>query len=309
MNKSLRANLLLLLTAMVWGAAFVAQVVATDALEPFTFNAVRMLLGALALTPVIRLMDAHAAKGGSRQAQSAERVPFSRLTQMQKQTLLRGGLICGVLLMVASSLQQLGISMGASAGKAGFITALYIVLVPLLGLLRGKRVRPLIFVAVALAVGGLYLLCMKERFTLEASDLCLILCAFFFSLQILAVDHFSRQTDCVKLSCLQSLVTAILSFVVMLFCEHPTWAALQSCAVPILYAGIMSCAVGYTLQVVAQKDTDPTIASLILCMESVFSVLFGWLILGDRLTFREYLGCAVMLCGILLSQMPERKAK
>lgn len=308
MKRSTRANLLLLLTAMIWGAAFVAQDVAMDSLEPFSFNGLRMSLAALALLPVIFWSDRRARRDGDAdQSGTGAGVPFSQMTARQRRTLLLGGLCCGVLLALGSVFQQLGISMGTGAGKAGFLTALYIVLVPLLGLFWRKRVRALIWLAVAVSAAGLYLLCIKDGFVVEISDAYLILCAFSFAGHILVVDHFSRKTDCIKMSCLQFFVVAALCLAVAAWTERPAWSDVAACAVPLLYAGVLSGAVGYTLQIVAQKDTDPTVASLIMCLESVFAVLAGWLILGDTMTAREYLGCAAMMCGIVLAQWPEKR--
>lgn len=308
MNKSTRANLLLLLTAFIWGAAFVAQDVAMDALPPFTFGALRMLLAALAVLPFCLISDKQAARKGLQDANTGAGVPFAKMSPVQRKTLILGGLVCGLLLALGSGAQQLGISGGASAGKAGFVTALYIVLVPLFGVFLGRRIRPVICAAVLLSVAGLYLLCIKSGFAIEPSDLYLILCALCFAGHILVVDHFSRRTDCVKMSCLQFFVTSCVCAVIALLTERPTLAGVRACLVPILYTGILSGGLGYTLQIIAQKDTDPTVASLIMCLESVFAVLAGWLLLGDRMSVREYAGCAAMLCGILLAQWPEKKA-
>lgn len=304
MKRSMRANLLLALTALIWGVAFVAQDVAADSLEPFTFNALRMALAALALVPVVAVMDKKAARDGTADAEgTGAGVPVSRMNPRQRRTLLLGGVCCGVMLALASVFQQMGINMGTGAGKAGFVTALYIVLVPLLGLFWGKKPHALVWVAVALSAVGLYLLCIKDGFVIEASDGLLILCALCFSGHILVVDSFSRRTDCIKMSCLQFAVVAVLCGLAALFFEHPTWEAVRGCWLPILYAGVMSGAMGYTLQIVAQKDTDPTVASLIMSLESVFAVLAGWVLLGDMLSLRELLGCVAMMGGIVLAQV------
>lgn len=305
MSRSLRAALLLLLTAMIWGAAFVAQDVAADALEPFTFNGLRMVLGALTLLPVIALRHGAACRAAAENG--AEKPAFLPRDPAQRRFLLLGGLACGVMLTLGTGFQQLGINAGVQAGKAGFITALYIVLVPLTGLFFGKRPSPLVWLAVVLSAVGLYLLCMQGGFVLESGDVLLLLCALSFTGHILVVDHVSTRVDGVKLSCLQFAVTAVICLLVAAFTEHPTWAAVRAAAIPILYAGILSGGVGYTLQIVAQKDIDPTIASLIMCLESVFAVLFGWLLLGDAMSLREYMGCAVMMLGILLAQLPGKK--
>ncbi|MDD3409311.1 MAG: DMT family transporter [Eubacteriales bacterium] len=296
-KKQLRATLLLLLTALIWGAAFVAQDVAMDSLPPFTFNAARMLLGALVLLPVIRLMDA-------RKSAAAEgEVRLHRpMLPGEKRTLLTGGVCCGVVLFVASSAQQLGIN-ETSAGKAGFVTALYIVLVPVSGLFTGRRVRANVWAAVGLCVAGLYLLCVTESLSIGKGDIYLLVCALCFTVHILVVASFSPRTDCVRMSCIQFFVAALLCGVVALFTERPTWQGLMNCAVPILYAGILSSGVGYTLQMVGQRDCDPTVASLLMSLESLFAVLSGWIILGDVLSPRELGGCALMMAGIVLAQL------
>ncbi|NLO85769.1 MAG: DMT family transporter [Clostridiales bacterium] len=309
MNKSTRANLLLLLTALIWGVAFVAQDVASGSLDPFIFNGLRMALAALALLPVVYFTDKKAQQNHTADtAVTGNGVSFAKMTPAQKKTLLLGSLCCGIMLTLGSVFQQTGINMGTSAGKAGFITALYIVLVPLLGLLWGKRVRWLLWVAVAISAVGLYLLCIKEGFTIEPGDSMLILCAFSFTGHILVVDHFSPRTDCIKMSCIQFAITAVLCLILSAIFEVTTLADVRAALIPLLYAGIMSGAVGYTLQIVAQKDTNPTIASLIMSLESVFAVLAGWAILGDQLSTREYLGCLAMLGGIILAQQGANKS-
>ncbi|MEG0125979.1 MAG: DMT family transporter [Clostridia bacterium] len=308
MKKNIRANLLLLLTALIWGVAFVAQDVAMDSLEPYAFNGIRMALAALALLPVVFWMDRRSARAIQNHGEApSSGVPFSAMSAQQRKTLLQGGLCCGLMLTLGSTFQQMGIMLGTGAGKAGFVTALYIVLVPLLGLLGGKRVKWFVWLAVAISAVGLYLLCVKGNLTIEPSDGYLILGAFCFTGHILAVDHFSRKTDCVKMSCFQFFVVAVLCLAVSAFTEHPTWAAIKACAIPLIYAGVFSGAIAYTMQIIAQKDTDPTIASLIMSLESVFAVIAGWLILGDVLTPKEFLGCAAMLCGIVLAQWPSSK--
>lgn len=298
MSKSMRANLLLLLTALIWGVAFVAQDVAADALGPFTFNGLRMALAALALLPVTAAMNARAARG------RAEGLVWRDMTPAQRRELFVGGACCGLMLALGSVFQQLGITLGTGAGKAGFITALYIVLVPLLGLFGKKRVGVLTWIAVALSAVGLYLLCIKSGFSLEAGDGALILCAGCYAGHILVVDHFSRRTDCVKMSAIQFAVTSALCLAGAALFEHPTWQAVRACAVPILYAGVMSGAMGYTLQILAQRDAEPTVASLLMSLESVFAVLAGWVLLGDALSARELLGCGLMMGGIVLAQLP-----
>lgn len=285
-----------------------AQDVASGSLDPFIFNGLRMALAALALLPVVYFTDKKAQRTNTADtAVTGTGVPVSKMTPAQRKSLLLGSLCCGVMLTLGSVFQQMGINMGTSAGKAGFITALYIVLVPLLGLLWGKRVRWLLWVAVAISAVGLYLLCIKDGFRIEPGDSMLILCAFSFTGHILVIDHFSPRTDCVKMSCIQFGITAALCLILSAIFEVTTLQDVKDALIPLLYAGIMSGAVGYTLQIIAQKDTNPTVASLIMSLESVFAVLAGWIILGDQLSAREYLGCLAMMGGIILAQLPARK--
>ena len=301
MKPKTRANLLLLLTAMIWGCAFVAQDVAADVLQPMSFNGSRMLLAALALVPLCCFSDRRAIKAGTGMA-------WKQMDRAQRKTLLIGGTCCGVMLALGSIFQQLGLSLGTGAGKAGFITALYIVLVPLAGLLFFRRkLGKLVWLAVALSVVGLYLLCMTGSLTIDPGDGMLIICAACYCGHILVVDYFSRRTECIKMSCIQFAVTTIICFAGAFLFEQPTWDAVAACAVPIIYAGVFSGGVGYTLQILAQRDAEPAVASLLMSLESVFAVLAGWVILGDALSVRELLGCAMMMGGIVLAQLPEKK--
>ncbi len=302
MNPKTRANLLLLLTAMIWGCAFVAQDVAADVLQPMSFNGSRMLLAALTLVPVCWLNDRRAIKAGKGMA-------WKQMDNAQRKTLVLGGVCCGVMLALGSVFQQLGLSLGTGAGKAGFITALYIVLVPLTGLFIGKKLGRLVWAAVALSVVGLYLLCMTGSFTLDPGDGMLIICAACFCGHILVVDYFGRRTDGVKMSCIQFFTTTVICLAGAFLFEKPTWEAVRTCAIPLIYAGVFSGGVGYTLQILAQRDAEPTIASLLMSLESVFAVLAGWVILGDALSLRELLGCMMMMGGIVLAQLPQKTAK
>lgn len=292
MNKTqLRNSLLLLLTAIIWGSAFVAQSVGMEYVEPFTFTFARSIIGGIVLIPCIFVLQNKARSVGMR---------------ITKQEWL-GGICCGVALFAASNFQQFGIT-HTTVGKAGFITALYVVIVPLLGLFMKKRVSFLIWICVVLSVVGLYLLCMTEgSFSLAYGDLLVLICAVLFSFHILIIDYFSPKGDGVIMSCIQFFVCGILSGIVMLFVENPSIGSLIDAKWAILYAGVLSCGVAYTLQVVAQKGVNPTVASLILCLESVVAVLAGWLILGDELTTRELAGCILMFAAIVLAQLPAPK--
>jgi len=290
MNKRARAHALLLLTAMIWGSAFVAQDVAMDSMQPFTFNGIRALVAGVAL--FLFVMVKKRAFGKRRHTEKDH--PF-RLFPW------KGGLLCGLMLFMGTSFQQIGIAQ-TSAGKAGFVTALYIVFVPLAGIFQGRRIRPVIWISVALCTLGLYFLCVTESFHVDTGDVYLLLCAICFTGHILVIDRFSYRVDPIELSCVQFLVCSGISMVFMALFEQPSWAALVQGVVPILYAGLISGGVGYTLQVFAQRDTDPAIASLIMCLEGVFAVLAAWLILGDTLSLRELLGCGLMFAGVVLPQ-------
>lgn len=296
---------LLFLTAVVWGVAFVAQSVGMDYVGPFTFNCIRCLIGAVVLVPCIWFLDGWKQRpDGASCGRESAGAPSG--ASDGSHALLAGGICCGLALFVASNLQQIGIQY-TTVGKAGFITALYIVMVPVFGIFLKKRAGIRVWVSVALAVAGLYLLCITDRLALGKGDILVLLCAVVFAVHILVVDHFSAKTDGVRMSCIQFLVCGLLSGVCMLLTEHPEMRLILQAWQPILYAGVFSCGVGYTLQIIGQKGTDPTVASLILSLESVVSVLAGWLLLGQRLSVRELGGCALMFAAILLAQMPERR--
>ena len=289
----MKNNILLVLTALIWGCAFVAQSVGMDYVGPFTFNMARFLIGAIVLLPVIWFMDRQRKTGAEKGA--------------GQKTLIIGGICCGIALAVASTLQQWGI-LFTTVGKAGFITAMYIVIVPLLGIFIGKKVRPLIIGCVAIAVVGFYFLCMTESLRLGLGDFLVLLCAIAFSIHILVIDHFSPKVDGVKMSAIQFLTAAIISAVPTLLWEQPVFTEILQAWQPVIYAGVMSCGVAYTLQIIAQKNADPTVASLLLSLESVFSVLAGWVLLGQGLSLKELFGCVLIFCAIILAQLPEKKA-
>lgn len=305
MNRyTLRQSVLLLLTAAIWGVAFVAQSVGMDYVGPFTFNTVRSLIGGIVLIPCIVLLKRINA-GSKDTAGAAEHA--SGDPAGQRKVLLTGGVACGVLLCIASNLQQFGI-MYTSVGKSGFITAMYIVLVPVVGIFLKKKAGVKIWCSVAIAVCGLYLLCMTDNgFSIQKGDLLLLLGAVAFSFHILTIDYFSPKVDGVKMSCIQFFTCGILSMVCMFLFEQPQIGAILQAWMPIVYAGVMSCGVAYTLQIVGQKGMNPTVASLILSTESVISVIAGWLILHQKLSGRELLGCVLMFAAIILVQLPERK--
>lgn len=299
--KQMKNNALLLLVAFIWGSAFVAQSVGMDYVGPFTFVAVRNFIGSAVLVPVIFFMDSLKRKEGK----SADEIQKER---GDTKTLLLGGISCGVILAIASLLQQFGM-LYTSVGKAGFITALYIVLVPVIGIFIGKKVRPLIFACVGISVVGLYFLCITEEFRLGLGDCLVMLCAIAFSVHILVIDHFSPLVDGVRMSAIQFLTAGILSGVCMLLFEKPQISDILVAWMPILYAGALSSGAGYTLQILGQKNADPTVASMLLSLESVFSVLAAFVLLGEALTIRELFGCILMFAAIILAQLPERNQK
>ena len=304
MTKTVRANLLLLLTATIWGTTFVAQDVAMDAMGPFTFNAARLILAVLVLLPCIRLLDSLAKKRNP----AHKPLSLKTMTKSQRRVFITGGIVCGVVLSGGMAFQQYGM-VYSTAGKAGFITALYIVLVPVVGIFFKHRAGIAVWFAVLLCVIGLYFLTVTQALTIHIGDLLLLCCALFFTAHILVIDYFSPRSDGVRLSCFQFLVAAVIFVVLTILFEKPQLANIIDGWVPIAYAGVLSCGIGYTLQIVAQKDTSPAVASLIMSLESVFAVLGQWVILGDLLTGRELFGCGLMFAGILLSQLPQRQSK
>ena len=294
----MKNSLLLLLTAFIWGVAFVAQSVGGEAVGCFTFNGVRSLIGAAVLIPVIYFLD----------SQKKKELGEEKFLKQKgdKKTLLLGGICCGVMLCIASNFQQFGISF-TTVGKAGFITAMYILIVPILGLFMKKRVGAKVWLGVVLATVGLYMLCMtSESFSLSKGDFLVLICAGFFSLHILIIDYFSPKVDGVRMSCIQFFVCGVISTAIAFVFENPSFSAILFGWLPILYAGVLSCGVAYTLQIVGQKNMDPTVASLILSLESVFSVLAGWVILHQTLSMRELFGCVLMFLAIILAQLPEK---
>ena len=290
-NKRFYGNLMLILTALIWGSSFVAQSVGMDYIGPFTFNAIRCIIGGIVLIPIILIMG---------------KVKKESKNKNNNKQLILGGILCGIALFTGSTLQQFGIYF-TSVVKAGFITALYIVLVPILGIFFKKKVSLKIWLSVLISMIGLYLLCITENFSIGKGDLLVLFCAFFFAIHILLIDYFSPKVNGVKMSCIQFFVAGIISVLPMAFFENPTINSILSAWAPILYAGVLSCGVAYTLQIVAQKNTDPTVASLLLSLESVFAVISGWFILSESLSFKELTGCALVFIAIILAQLPNNE--
>ena len=290
-----------ILAAFIWGTAFVAQDLCADSIGTFAFNATRYFIAVLALLVVIAVSDK--AKRKNRPTPTAEE------KKAANKQLWLGGLCCGVALAIASNFQQAGLVAGTDAGKAGFITALYVVLVPVFGLFFKRKVSLPVWIAVVCSVVALYLLCIKGDFSLAAGDLLILVCAVCFAVHILVIDHFTAYCDGVKLSCLQFLFAGIISAVCMFLFETVDFAAIWSCILPLLYVGIFSCGVGYTLQILAQKDSNPTVVTILLSLESVFAVIAGAIVLHQQMTAREYIGCVVMFVAVILAQIqfPEKK--
>ena len=293
MSSKLKNEGLLVLTALIWGSAFVAQRVGMDHIGPFAFNSLRCLMGSVVLIPLIVYRKKKMEKS---------EIPVVR---EDKKTLITGGILCGIAMAVASSLQQFGL-IYTTAGKAGFITALYILIVPILGLLLGKKVGKKVWIGVAFAVVGMYLLCIKEGFSISKGDTLVMLCAVVFSIHILLISYFSPRVDGVKLSCVQFAICGIICAVPMFSIEKPTLEGILLSLIPLLYAGVLSCGVAYTLQIIAQKNVEPTVASLILSLESVFAVLTSWVVIHEALTPKEIFGCVLMFVAIIFAQLPEK---
>ena len=297
-KAALGSSFLLFLAAFIWGVAFVAQSVGMDYMGPCTFNGARFLMGSAVLMPLVFFRRRKKGTEGGK----------IRETGRERKSAVVGGICCGLVLCFASLCQQVGI-LYTTVGKAGFITTLYIIIVPIMGIFLKKKVSGKVWVGALLAAFGMYLLCMSERLALSRGDAYVFICAILFSIHILVIDYFSPKVDGVELSCIQFLTAGIICSGLALLLEKPVLQNFIDGMIPLAYAGIMSCGVAYTLQVVGQKDTDPTIASLILSMESVISVLAGWVILGQELDSRELFGCALVFGAVILVQLPEKKKK
>ena len=314
-THKLRNTFFLLLTAMIWGAAFVAQSVSMDYIGPFTFICLRSVIGGLFLIPVIIVLDGIRKKSQNESADVVNSENILHIETEEKQRLswknkqlIEGGIICGIFLFFANCFQQTGIQY-TTVGKAGFITTFYIIIVPLIGLFFKKYCGILTWIGVVIALAGLYFLCITQKLTIQRGDALILCCSVLYAGQILAIDHYNPFVDGVKMSCIQFLTGGILGAVFMLLFENPSIAMILSAAGPILYTGIMSTGVGYTLQIVGQKGLNPTVAALILSLESVFSALSGYVFLHQVLTTRELIGCILMFIAIVLAQLPDIRRK
>lgn len=293
MKNQIKSSLLLLLATVIWGSAFVSQKIGMDHIGPFTFQAVRSFMAVIGLLPVIYLLDQHKKDGST------------YIRRWKDKKLWTGGLLCGIPLFLACNLQQLGL-VEADSGKSAFLTAMYIVIVPLIGIFRKRKPSPAIPFSVALAVFGLYALTGAGG-QVTVTDLLLIGCALMFALQITFVDIFAPDVDALWLNTIQVLICAVLSTVVMFITESPTLDGIAQAWLPLAHTGFLSMGAAYSLQIVGQKHLEPSTASLIMSLESAFALLFGWLILGDRLTTWEAIGCICIFIAVILSQIPVKK--
>ncbi len=294
MTKQFKGSLALLFATFIWGTAFIAQSVGMDFIGPFTFQSFRCALGALFLIPLTFLFD----RLRGEQAHSVE--------YWKNPALWKAGLICGVALFIAAGLQQVGL-VYTDAGKAGFITAMYIVLVPILGVFIGMHPSRNAIISVAIAVVGLYLLSCVGVTQINKGDIMLLGCALGFAVQILCVDKYAGALDGLRLNCVQAMVASVLSVPFMLLTESPSWDAIRGALLPIAYAGIMSMGIAYSLQIIGQKDVEPTAASLLMSLESVFAALSGWLILKETMNPWELCGCLLVFIAVIISQLPSKK--
>lgn len=299
MKTHIKGNLLLLLAAFIWGSTFVAQKAGMDLIGPLTFNGIRCLIGGLVLIPVCLLIARN------------DPIPDDATEEDKKaykKTLLIGGLCCGIVVFAACTLQQIGI-VYTTAGKSGFITVLYVVLTPVFGLFLKHKVRPITWLCVLMALTGLYLLCFTPGEPLNIGDIITFLSAICYTIHILVIDYFSPKVNGVKMSCIQFLVCGLISMPLAFIFEEIVWSNVFNCWLPILYAGVLSCGVAYTLQIVAQKDTSPVAACIMMSMESVFAVVCASLVLQEMMSTKELIGCIIMFIAVVVVQMPSKEER
>lgn len=303
-RNTIRGFILLFITVTIWGTAFVAQSVVTDYMGSFTFNTCRSVLGGLFLIPVIFFMQR---KNGNVKAKSEH---VSGTSRDERLLLVKAGISCGICFFIATNLQQIAMKY-TSVGKAGFITAMYIIFVPLFSIFLHKKAGIRLWISVAMSVAGLYFLSIagKGDFYIEKGDFILMLAAIAFAFHILVIDYFSDKVDGVKMSCAQFWAASVLGLIMMFIFESPEWSTIIMAWKSICYTGIMSCGIAYTLQIIAQKDLKPTIASLIMSLESVVAALAGWIILHETMSAHEIFGCILMFAAIIIAQLPEREKK
>lgn len=299
MKQTFKSDLCLIGAALVWGFAFVAQRDSMDTIGPFLYSAIRMFLGSAALVPVFLITD-------KIKNENRETPETAQEKQQSKKALIKGGLAAGVVIFFAANMQQVGL-VSTDAGKTAFITALYILLVPIMSIFMKHRANLNNWIGAVIGAAGLYFLCVTAQFTVAAGDIIVFIGAFGWAAHILIVDHFAPKVNAAKLTCLQFIVAGFISLIVSFIVEDNTFAAAVSCAPSLLYTGIMSCGVGFTLQVVGQKNANPTAASILLSMESVFGALAGFIFLNETMTGRELTGCILMLAAVIIAQLPVKK--
>lgn len=303
MSRNFKGNFLLILAALLWGVSFVMQDKAGAVLSPFAINGIRSIIGSFVLIPLILIFSKKSGR------------PIFENTAKERKDIILAGVLCGVFLCIATNFQQFGIILypeeAAASGRSGFITALYVVLVPVFGIFMKKRVSFTVWVGVILAVIGMCLLCLSGGITnIYIGDIIVLCCAFAFTMQIICIDKFADRVDGIKLSSLQFLVCGILSIILMLIFEEPTLAQVKEALPYILYLGIVSCGMAYTLQIIGQQySKNPTVASILMSLESVFAAISGALILSERFTIRETLGCIIMFSAIVFAQLPQINSK
>lgn len=291
MIKNFKGSIMLLITSIIWGTAFVAQSEGMNYVEPFTYNAMRTLLGGVVLIPVMILFRF-----------SDKRNEKEKSSCSLKNTVI-GGICCGIALFIASSFQQAGIAQ-TTAGKAGFVTALYIVIVPMIGIFLHKKMPLRMWLFIAIALAGFWLLCIKQDIGISSGDLLVFFGAIAFAVHITVIDYFNQKnTDGVLMSCIQFFTAGLLMLICMFIFEKPTIPNIMGAGGTILYAGILSCGVAYTLQILGQKHTNPTLATMLMSLESVFAALSGWLILGEKLSIKEFIGCVLIFAAVILAQL------
>ncbi len=292
MKKKISGTLILLITTIIWGSAFVSQSIAMEHLGPFSFQAIRCFVAVIGLLPVIAVSD------------KIKHTENGFWSQWADKKLWLTGIVCGIPLFLACNLQQLGLAEDTDPGKSGFLTAMYVVIVPIIGIFRKQKPTIMIPISVTLAVIGLYCLSCMGVTSIRTGDLLTLGCAFMFAIQITFVDMWANRLDPFRLNTIQALVCGVFSAIIAFFSESPTWDSIVACIIPLIHTGLFSMGLGYAMQIIGQKNTDPTLASLTMSLESVFAVLFGWLLCSDRLTLWETIGCILVFTAVVLSQIP-----
>ncbi len=303
-KNQLKGSIFLILAAVIWGMSFVAQSKGVEVIEPLTFNGIRMIMGGIVLLPVIGITAAVNSKKSRKLSENAD-TKTAEQKKIDRKNLLKGGLACGLVLCVSSNLQQAAFNY-TTVGKVGFITALYMLLVPIISLVLFKKRAPVaVWIGVVMGVFGLYLLCAGgEKFSFGKGEMLALLCAFGYAAHIFVIDKYSAIVDGVKLSCAQFLVSGTVSVILMFIFENPNIDAILTAAPYLLYTGVMSCGIAFTFQTLGQRDAEPTVASMLLCLESVFAVIFAWVLIDQKMTAKELTGCIIMFIAILLAQLP-----